>query len=161
MWCCVAWWVVPDVSKDNGTFIFRVKQPYSWTTKPTTQHHIQEDFNLHQHSYENLESCTAIQFKEPEAKNMNFNIAILNFPIWTRKCLTNVTAASTINGLVMHTDSMSKRRENVVLIIFIYTANTAWDPYGSVMWKYMIPSKIFNMKMKIYKPLHSYPILAY
>jgi len=59
------------------------------------QHHIPEDFNLQQHRYENLKSCTVIQFKEPEAKNVNFNITILNFLIWTKKCLTNVTAAST------------------------------------------------------------------
>jgi len=25
----------------------------------------------------------------------------------------------------------------------------------------MIPNKIFNMKMKIYKPLHSYPTLTH
>jgi hypothetical protein len=25
----------------------------------------------------------------------------------------------------------------------------------------MIPNEIFNMKMKIYKPLHSYPTLTY
>jgi len=33
--------------------------------------------------------------------------------------------------------------------------------YGSVMWRYPIPNKIFYMKMKIYKPLHSYPTLTY
>jgi len=31
----------------------------------------------------------------------------------------------------------------------------------SVMCRYMIPNKIFNMKMKIYKPLHAYPTLTY
>ena len=36
-----------------------------------------------------------------------------------------------------------------------------WDPYGSVMWRYMITNMIINMKMKIYKPLHSYPTLPY
>jgi hypothetical protein len=61
-----------------------------------TQHHIPEDFNLQQHSCENLQSCTVIQFKKPEAENMNFDTAILNFPIWTRKCLMNVTAANNI-----------------------------------------------------------------
>jgi len=33
--------------------------------------------------------------------------------------------------------------------------------YGSVMWSYLIPNKLFYMKMKIYKPLHSYPTLTY
>jgi len=61
------------------------------------QHHIPEDFNLQQHSYENLKSFTVIQFKGPEAKKMNFDIAILNFQIWTRTCLMNVIAASNIN----------------------------------------------------------------
>jgi hypothetical protein len=89
--------VSSDVSKDNGIFIFRVKQPYSWTIQPMTQHHIPEDFNLLQHSLENLKSCTVIQFKEPEAESTNFDIAILNFPIWTRKCLKNITAANNIN----------------------------------------------------------------
>jgi len=36
-----------------------------------------------------------------------------------------------------------------------------WDPNGSVTRRYMIPCMIFNMRMKIYKPLHSYPTLAY
>jgi len=35
------------------------------------------------------------------------------------------------------------------------------DLYGSVMWRYKKPNKIFNMKMKIYKPLQSYPTLTY
>jgi len=38
--------------------------------------------------------------------------------------------------------------------------NTWWGAYGSVMWRYTIPNKIFNMKMKIYKLLHSYPTLT-
>ena len=32
---------------------------------------------------------------------------------------------------------------------------------GSVMWKYMISNQIFSMKMKICKPLHSYPTVTY
>jgi hypothetical protein len=61
-----------------------------------TQDPIPEDFNLQQHSYENLKSCTVIQFK-PEAESTNFDIAILNFPIWTRECLMNITAANNSN----------------------------------------------------------------
>ena len=36
-----------------------------------------------------------------------------------------------------------------------------WDLYVCVMGRYMMPNKIFNMKMKIYKPIHSYPTLTY
>ena len=42
-----------------------------------------------------------------------------------------------------------------------FTIHANWDLYLSVMWRYMIPNKIFNMKMKLCKPFHSYPTLTY
>jgi len=48
----------------------------------------------------------------------------------------------------------------LVSLIYFYLKKI-FVAYGCVMWRYAIPNKIFNTKMKIYKPLHSYPTLAY
>jgi len=47
---------------------------------------------------------------------------------------------------------------SLILCCMLYA--TLRDPYGSVMCRYVIPNRIFYMKMKIYKPLHSYPPLT-
>jgi len=55
MRCYVVGQVVPDVSKGCTASIFAVKQ--FWTaTRPMTHHHIPEDLEVHQYSFQSLRS---------------------------------------------------------------------------------------------------------
>jgi hypothetical protein len=49
------WQVVPDVSKDHGTFVFRV-MPSKENAHPVKHHHIPENFDIYQHCCEDLKT---------------------------------------------------------------------------------------------------------